>query len=156
MTKAMTLLEEAALAEKIRTAFHQFIDQCAEDVDILAALRKVDVELSSLSFALKKINRLIDLDEGKGLPLIIEDLKAVHEEITFTLKDVWDSFGKLGNTARTSRDYRAAWREINSRSWENNGRSLQSALEDFRVFVESLCKMIERLVHQVGPHIANE
>lgn len=146
MTKAMTLLEEANLAEKIRSTFHQFIDHCAEDLDILAALRKVDIELSSLSFALKKINKLIELDTGKGLPLIIEDLKTVHEDITFTLNDVWVAFGRLGNTSRTSKDYRAAWREINEESWRNNERSLHSSLEDFRRYVESLSKTMERCV----------
>lgn len=139
----MTLIEEAERAEKIRNAFIVFSGPCAQDHNAIQSINKVISELSSLSCVLREINKLIELDTGSGLAIIEDDLKYVHEDVTWTLADIWKCLGRLGR-GLTVEDYQKTWKEVTETSWKNDGKSLDRTLEGYRRFLESLSKTLDR------------
>lgn len=139
----MTLIDEAERAEKIRNAFIMFSGPCAQDHNAIQAINKAVSELSSLSCVLREIDRLIELDTGSGLAIIEDDLKYVHEDVTWTLNDIWQCLGRLGRE-HTVEDYQKAWKDITETSWKNDGKSLDRTLEGYRRFLESLNKTLDR------------
>jgi len=142
----MTLIEEAERAEKIRNAFVVFAGPCVEDVQ---NINKSISELSSLSCALREIDKLIQLDSGPGLDLVHDDLQYVHEDITFTLGDVWQALGRLGK-GLTVEDYRTTWKDISDQAIrEANGEALHKTLEGYRRFLSSLTKAMDRCVLRI-------
>jgi len=143
----MTLIDEAERAEKIRNAFILFSGPCAQDHNAIQAINKAISELSSLSYVLREINKLIELDTGAGLALIEDNLKYVHEDVTWTLSDVWQCLGRLGR-GHTVEDYQKTWKEITETSWKNDGKSLDMTLEKYRRFLESLSKTMDRYAAQ--------
>lgn len=135
----MTLVDEAERAEKIRNAFIVFCVPCS---DHATDINKAISELSALSCVLRDIDRLIELDNGPGLQLIQDDLQYVHEDVAFTLGDIWHSLGCLGR-GHTVEDYQTTWDEIAEQAEESSGgKSLHKMLEGYRRFLESLCKTI--------------
>lgn len=139
----MTLVEEAERAEKIRNAFIVFTGPCAEDHDSIQDINRAISELSSLSYVLRHINKLIELDDGTGLNLIHENLKYVHEDVAWTLGDVWSCLGRLGR-GYSVQDYQSTWKEITDQAKEvSDGLKLHQVLEDYRLFLESLSKSLE-------------
>ena len=139
----MTLINEAERAEKIRNAFIVFSGPCAQDHNAIQAINKAISELSSLSCVLREINKLIELDTGAGLAIIEDDLKYVHEDVTWTLSDIWKCLGRLGR-GLTVEDYQKTWREITETSWKNDGMSLDRTLEKYKQFLESLNRTMDR------------
>lgn len=136
----MTLVDEAERAEKIRNAFVFFTGPCSEHV---SDINKAISELSSLSCVLREIERLIEVDDGPGLDLIHDDLQYVHEDVTFTLGDIWQSIGCLGR-GHTVEDYQDTWDEITEQAFDSSGgKSLHKTLEGYKRFLESLCKTLE-------------
>lgn len=144
----MTLIDEAERAEKIRNAFIFFCGPCSEHV---TDLNKAISELSSLGCVLREIDKLITLDDGAGLDLIREDLQQIHDSVTFTLGDIWQSIGCLGR-GHTVEDYRITWDEITEQAEESSGgQKLHTILEGYKRFLEGLCKELES--HIVTPTI---
>lgn len=137
----MTLIEEAERAEKIRNAFVVFAGACPDDVQ---DINKAISELSSLSCVLREIENLIRLDTGTGFDIIHDDLQYVHEDVTFTLGDVWQALGRLGR-GHTYQDYQQTWKEITDQAREaSSGKTLHKTLEGYRRFLESLSKTLDR------------
>lgn len=86
---------------------------------------------------------MIEVDDGPGLELIREDLQYVHEDVTFTLGDIWQRLGCLGR-GHTVEDYQTTWDEICEQAEENsNGKPLHMVLEGYKRFLEGLCKKLE-------------
>lgn len=144
----MTLIEEAERAEKIRNALIAFTGPCSEDHDATQNINKAISELSSLSCALRHINKLVELDTGAGLDLIHDNLKYVHEDVTYTLGDLWLSLGRLGRSYAVE-DYQITWQEITEQAEESSkGKKLHHVLEGYRRFLDSLSKTMETYVEQ--------
>lgn len=143
LNETMSLIREAERAEKIRTGIIYFTGPCSDDHVAIQDINKAVAELSSLSCVLREIDRLIELDTGRGLDLIHEDLKYVHEDVYWTLEDVWECLGRLGER-RSRLDYQTTWKEITEQSFKNDGKSLHHCLEGYRRFLQSLCNTLNR------------
>lgn len=135
----MTLLQEAERAEKIRNALVFFTGPCTKNVQ---DINKAISELSSLGCVLRDISDLIKADDGSGLDVIEDKLRYVHEDVSFTLSDVWQCLGRLGQ-GLTVDDYRATWRDITEQSIECTGNRLHRIVEKYRRYLESLAKSLE-------------
>lgn len=144
--EGMTLIDEAERAEKIRNAFIVFTGPCADDHDTILDINKAISELSSLSVALRHINKLIDESTDASFQDIYDDLTKVHNDITFTLGDVWHSLGRLGRNL-TPYDYQHTWEEIaDQAAASSQGKKLHRVLEYYKRFLESLAKKLETYV----------
>lgn len=144
--EGMTLVEEAERAEKIRNAFIVFTGPCAEDHDTILDINQAISELSSLSCALRRINKLIDESTEASFEEIHSDLTLVHDDVTFTLGDIWHSLGRLGRNL-TPYDYQHTWEEIaDQAAASSQGKRLHRVLEYYRKFLDSLSKKLETYV----------
>ena len=142
----MSLLAEAERAVKIRNALILFASHCTDDHDTNQDINKAISEFSTLSCALREIDKLVESDTGPGFDLIHEDLKFVHDDISWTLEDVWDCLGRLGK-GYTPEDYQETWQEITDQAKDlSGGKKLHRVLEGYRRFVESLSRAIESCV----------
>lgn len=139
----MTLLEEAVRADHIGVAFTKYTEPNPESVQSINA---TIAELGSLSWALREIDTTLH-KFGDRLSLIEDDLKFVHESITFTLGDVWYIIGTIGDrpdTPLTPDNFKRNWKRIIRYCRHGSGQELSTRLNIYMRFLCGLCNTLKR------------
>jgi hypothetical protein len=141
----MTLIAEAETAEDIGDAFGKFkvhVDDQAAEVTAIVS------ELYAVGSALREIDAASHSpDYGHHFRNVQDDLDLVRASLKYTLDDVFQILGKIGNGDRllTASAYRQTWKDITYHFQREAGGRLSSRLETYHLFLLALCNKLRRL-----------
>jgi len=132
----------------------QEADRAQDIADILGTVRAHDTGhvqditlaisgLNSLCWALRDLNDQITDKEGRVLLSFVRDLQLLQDSVAYTLQDVWTILGKIPSDPFPIH-YREAWKEICQYCITVGRQSLHMRLENYKLFVYALCKVLQR------------
>lgn len=139
----MTLIAEAEMAEDVGDAFGKFKvavgDQAAEVTALVS-------ELYAVGSALRQIDAAIFSPDGQNPRPIQEDLELVRDSLKYTLEDIFNILGKIGNgdPYPTPASYRQTWKEIVYHFQCEGWGRLCPRLEKYKLFLLALCNKLRR------------